>query len=266
MSYKILAIMTIAALSITANAEQFSTKRFDFGQEIVGGTPAVKGEFPFQVSLQSSSGSHFCGGSLIKKNWVLTAAHCVQGSRSMKIVTGLHDQKDRTDTETFTAKRIIPHAQYNGSTLDYDYALIELSGDSKFRTIDLNRVEWEISDDPARHTNVWTSGWGTTSQGSWQLPNILNKVEIPLVTTPLCNAAASYNGQITDRMICAGLPQGGKDSCQGDSGGPLFMKQTSGDFLLLGVVSWGEGCAKPNKFGVYSKVNAVIEWIDTNSN
>ena len=265
MSYKILAVLVTATLSMGAHAGQTTTKRFDFGQEIVGGTPAVKGELPFQVSLQSSSGSHFCGGSLIKKNWVLTASHCVQGSSSMKIVVGLHDQKDLKGTETFTAKKIVAHPQFNSSTLDYDYALIQLSGDSKFRTIDLNRIEMNISDDPSKASNVWTSGWGTTSQGSFQLPNILNKVEVPLVTAALCNAPASYNGQITDRMICAGLVQGGKDSCQGDSGGPLFVRQTSGDFLLVGVVSWGEGCAKPNKFGVYSKVNAMVDWIDKES-
>lgn len=249
----------IVTLAITLGL--FAQADVKFGQQIVGGVQTEKGELPFQVSLQSS-GSHFCGGSLIKPNWVLTAAHCVQGSSSMKIVVGMHDQKDKTGTETFTAKRIIAHPQFNRSTLDYDYALIQLSGDSKFRTIDLNRVEIDIAATPM---NVWTSGWGTTSEGSYALPNILNKVEIPLVTKEDCNASTAYGGDITDRMICAGLKAGGKDSCQGDSGGPLFVQQTGGDFTLIGIVSWGEGCARPNKFGVYSKVNVMTTWIDQNS-
>lgn len=256
MSHKLLAVIITATLSIAAQA--------DFQHEIVGGVVAEKGELPFQVSLQSTSGSHFCGGSLIKKNWVLTAAHCVS-NKNMQIVTGLHDQKDRTGTETFTPKRIIAHPQFNRGTLDYDYALIELSGDSQQRTIDLNNSEIAIPEADQAPFNVWTSGWGTTTEGSFSLPNLLNKVEVPLVTAKACNAPASYNGKITDRMICAGLAGGGKDSCQGDSGGPLFVRQASGDFLLVGVVSWGQGCARPNKYGVYSKVNAAIDWIASES-
>jgi trypsin len=262
MSQKLLAVIITAALSISAQAKQIETKGSEFRPLIVGGVVAEKGEFPFQVSMQSSSGSHFCGGSLIKKNWVLTAAHCVASwSKNNKIVVGLHDQKNKVGTETFTAAKVVSHPLYNRSTLDYDYAVIKLSGDSKFRTIDLNSTEIEIPELDQEPLNVWTSGWGTTSEGSYALPNLLNKVEIPLVTTKNCNAATAYNGDITDRMICAGLPQGGKDSCQGDSGGPLFVKQTSGDFLLVGVVSWGEGCARPNKYGVYSKVNVMVDWI-----
>lgn len=253
MSQKLLAIIMTATLSIAAHA--------DFNQQIVGGVVAERGEFPFQVSLQRNN-SHFCGGSLIKPNWVLTAAHCV-GNSNMQIVAGLHDQKDRTGTETFAVKRIIPHPKYNRSTLAYDFALIELNGESAFRTADLNQNEIEIPEIGQDPINVITSGWGTTREGAYTLPDLLQKVEVPLVSAKECNAAASYNGRITDSMICAGLPQGGKDACQGDSGGPLFTKNASGDFSLVGVVSWGAGCARPNKFGVYSKVNAVIDWIAT---
>lgn len=251
MSEKFIIVLIAATLG-------FSTSSFagvSFGQKIVGGVEAQKGEFPFQVSLQSSSGSHFCGGSLIKKNWVLTAAHCVQGSSTMKVVVGLHDQSDKSGTETFSTKKIVAHPQFNRSTLDYDYALIQLNGDSKFRTIDLNTIEANAPD------MVWTAGWGTTSEGSYTLPKILHKVEVPLVSQEDCNSSTAYSGDITDRMICAGFAEGGKDSCQGDSGGPLFVQETSGDFKLIGIVSWGEGCARPNKYGVYSKVNVMVDWI-----
>jgi trypsin len=258
MSKRILVgLITTISLSVFAGTK--------FESKIVGGVAAQKGELPFQVSLQSSSGSHFCGGSLIKPNWVLTASHCVQDPTGMKIVVGLHDQSNKKDTETFTAKKIVAHPQFNDQTLDYDYALIQLSGDSTYRPIDLNKVEIAVPEG-ADQFMVWTSGWGTTSEGSYTLPKILQKVEIPLVSKATCNAAEVYNGDITDRMICAGLAKGGKDSCQGDSGGPLFTKQASGDFTLVGVVSWGEGCARPNKYGVYSKVNVMVDWIMATSN
>ena len=117
------------------------------------------------------------------------------------------------------------------------------------------------SKDVVKKIIVWTSGWGTLSSGSSALPNILQKVDVPLVNTADCNSAAAYGGDITDRMVCAGLQAGGKDSCQGDSGGPLFASEADGSFKLVGVVSWGEGCARPNKYGVYSKVNIMVDWI-----
>lgn len=233
--------------------------KVEFGQKIVGGIEAENGEFPFQVSIQSSYGGHFCGGSLIKSNWVLTAAHCVQGwSSSNKVIIGTNDTSSKT-AETFTVTKVIAHPNFSNSTLDSDYALLKLSGDSQARPIELNLVEPNI--DEKAPTMVWTSGWGATNEGSYSLPKKLRKVEVPLVTTELCNSKAAYDGAVTGTMICAGYAEGGKDACQGDSGGPLFVKQASGDYSLIGVVSWGMGCARPNKYGVYSKVNAMAEWI-----
>jgi len=218
--------------------------------KIVGGAVAVKGEFPFLVSLQDLAG-HFCGGALIAKDWVLTAEHCVADGVGT-VVIGLHDLRETAGTERFQVDRVVPHPLR--SAQDYDYALLHLSGESKFTPIALNRAK--IS----KNVNLFTAGWGDTAEAGGMQENFLHKVTVPFVSAERCSAV--YPGWITDRMICAGYDAGGKDACQGDSGGPLFMG-SGARRTLVGVVSWGNGCARPNFYGVYSKVNVVTEWIDS---
>lgn len=244
----------IEAVEVPAPPALVPLPRNDFeqfaDQKIVGGVEAVKGEYPFIVSLQSSYGSHVCGGSLIKKNWVLTAAHCVGYFKT--VVVGLHTQGVTTGTEKFTTLEVIKNPGWDSGVLNNDWALVKLSGDSKFAPIALNTAEISGSVD------FVTAGWGTTSESGGLSKNLL-KVTVPFVSKEACEAA--YPGQLTDSMICAGFPEGGKDSCQGDSGGPLLTGAGS-NMKLVGVVSWGEGCARPNKYGVYSKVNVALTWIN----
>jgi trypsin len=221
-----------------------------FDSLIVGGEEAAKGEFPFIVSLQDRDG-HFCGGSLVGDSWVLTAAHCLVGSGPTEIHVGLHN-RTAGDGEVFRPAAILRHPSYSGRTLDYDFALIRLDG----RT-EVEPVTFEL-DELAGPLNLITAGWGMTQERGGEMPSILQKVTVPYVSRDRCSAA--YPGQITDRMICAGFDQGGKDSCQGDSGGPLVFER-DGKLVLAGVVSWGEGCARARKFGVYGKVSAIQDWI-----
>lgn len=101
---------------------------------------------------------------------------------------------------------------------------------------------------------------GVTKEDSYSTPSRLQKVDVPLVLHDVCNQ--SYKNAITDRMLCAGYPQGGRDSCQGDSGGPLVAKDVTGQNVLIGVVSWGNGCARAGQPGVYAKVNEATTWIE----
>lgn len=225
--------------------------------KIVGGVEAEKGEFPFMVSLQMGR-SHFCGGSLISSHWVLTAAHCIYTTSLPvrgRVVIGAHALSD-TDVEIFKIKQAIKHPRYEErARADFDYALVELDGDSKFEPIKLDGKDASL---PLEGMAI-TAGWGSTFEGGSVNPLLL-KVEVPLTSQVKCDQA--YPGDITDTMICAGLDAGGKDSCQGDSGGPLLVKTESGD-ILVGVVSWGEGCARPKKYGVYSRVSQAIDWIQS---
>ncbi len=220
---------------------------------IVGGQQAVKGEFPFLVSLQAGSYGHFCGGSLIKKNWVLTAAHCIEPNYLKTVVIGLHNQSDTAGVEKFTVAQTIMHPKWNKNTMEYDYALVRLNGESKYQPIALN------TKDLVGNVDFVTAGWGTTSE-SGSVSKVLMKVSVPLVSKEACEAA--YPGSLSETMVCAGYPEGGKDSCQGDSGGPLMMGSGSSR-VLAGVVSWGEGCARPNKYGVYSNVKVALDWINS---
>lgn len=232
---------------------------------IVGGSDALPGEFPYIVSLQNMG--HICGGSLIKKNWVLTAAHCVEGGYVDKVYLGLLDQNDTTGAEVRAPKRIIRHPLYDSETVDYDFALIELDTESTYTPIEINTSEIAIptSSTPGPEIMTTVAGWGETGKylNPMSSADVLQKVDVPLVASEVCEQ--SYTDMLTDRMICAGFTAGGKDSCYGDSGGPLTMIDSSGASKLIGVVSWGEGCAQPDKFGVYGKVNSVADWINTAS-
>jgi trypsin len=157
----------------------------------------------------------------------------------------------------FKIKQVIKHPSYESrNQFDHDYALIELEGSSRFSPIQLNGDGGVL--DPLDDLAAITAGWGSLYEGGGAAP-VLMKVEVPIQSDEKCQAA--YPGDITDTMICAGLDEGGKDSCQGDSGGPLLVQMEDGTPLLVGVVSWGYGCARPQRFGVYSKVSQVFQWI-----
>lgn len=258
-------IKTLNSLIMTAmlSFSAIAFAKVNLNTYIVGGENALKGEIPYIVSLRSKGYGHFCGGSLIAPGWVLTAAHCARGSSIDEVWVGVLDQKNLEGVEKIKTAKVIIHEGYNPKTMINDFALIKLATNSTYASIPLNEVEITVDDSTdASPIMSLTAGWGATKETSNSLPNFLQKVNVPLVSTAECNSPESYNGSIKDSMMCAGYKTGGKDSCQGDSGGPLVIVDAeTGVHTLIGVVSWGEGCARANKYGVYSKVSSAIQWI-----
>ena len=234
------------------------------GDRIVGGQ-AASSPIPWQVSMRSgtSGGGHFCGGTILDSKTILSAAHCFEnGINNHYVMAGAVSRFDSGQTiKVASIVRTTGSLAYNSNNLNNDYVILKLESDLQFN----NNVQPACLPDAtyapgASGKTCFVSGWGTLSSGGSSLPTDLQWVGVPTMTNTQCSQ--SYGG-ITDSMICAGFPQGGKDSCQGDSGGP-FICNENGQAIITGVVSWGAGCASPNAPGVYARVTKVLDWIKSN--
>ena len=220
---------------------------------IVGGNPATQGDRTYQAYLGG------CGGTIIADTWVLTAAHCVGSGSPSSVRVGLYDRYSN-EGETISVSQIIAHPNYSGSS--YDVALLKLASPVNSGYVRAKLPTSEVLQAVAQPGDMLTvSGWGALSEGG-SGPDVLHEVDVPVVSTAVCNSSAAYGGQIDDTMICAGYQEGGKDSCQGDSGGPIVAAY-QGEIYSIGTVSWGHGCARPNKYGVYARTSHFIDWINS---
>uniref|UniRef100_A0A671PFD5 Zgc:112038 n=1 Tax=Sinocyclocheilus anshuiensis TaxID=1608454 RepID=A0A671PFD5_9TELE len=232
--------------------------------KIVGGQGAVVGSWHWQASLHKiTSGSHFWGGSLINKDWVLSAAHCFQNTAALnvKMYLGRHLQMGSNPNEiSRIVTRLITHPSYSTTTQNNDIALLQLSSSVTFTDYIKPVCLAAAGSVFGGGTKSWITGWGKLSFVGTQIPNILQEVQIPIVNNSVCNKG--YGGIITSNILCAGLNEGGKDSCQGDSGGPMVNKNGS-QWIQSGIVSFGRDCGLPKFPGVYTSVSQYQSWIST---
>nr|XP_022918863.1 trypsin-7-like [Onthophagus taurus] len=222
---------------------------------IVGGESVNIEDYPYQVQLLYWE-LHICGGSIISSRYIVTAAHCTNGTvaSELSIRYGTSIRNDGGDIAQVAT--LYQHPEYDEETADFDISLLKLGEDllfaDKVQPIKLPSLNEAI---PVGELCVVT-GWGRLEHNGVP-PLQLQAVRIPIITLEQCREAyAVRNLTVSDRMICAAYPSGGKDACQGDSGGSLVV-----DDVLFGIVSWGIGCADPNFPGVYASVSALRSYI-----
>ncbi|XDV29450.1 hypothetical protein PO909_032577 [Leuciscus waleckii] len=235
--------MKIVVFTLLVVAVVYST-----GDKIIGGYECPPHSQPWQVYL--TDGHYLCGGSLIKKRWIVSAAHCSFIRRQLVIHLGKHNVSVTEGTEQrIDAEKEIRHPNYNDQTLNNDIMLIKLRKPAIFNKY-VKPIRLATSCSSAGEQCL-VSGWGKTGVHT---ASVLQCLNLPVLSSAQCRGA--YGAKITKNMFCAGFMEGGKDSCQGDSGGPVVCKRK-----LKGVVSWGEGCAEPDFPGVYTEVCRYTDWI-----
>ena len=246
----------------------------DIQTRIVGGSNAPANQYSYQVSLVFSQApgnfqGHFCGGTLFNNTTVITAAHCVYFLTNPNQVAVLVGTKNLNQGGArIPVSQIIIHQSFDKKTRKFDIALLKLAPSKRAQKDLLARTAKAVlaTSEPAAGIKAWVSGWGTLKEGQQDGPSLLQHAEVNMISRDVCNAKESYDGAVGSEMVCAGLSQGGRDACQGDSGGPLVVEDTKKKRnVLVGVVSWGNGCARAGYPGVYSNVASLRTWILNNS-
>uniref|UniRef100_G3VX67 Acrosin n=1 Tax=Sarcophilus harrisii TaxID=9305 RepID=G3VX67_SARHA len=248
----------------------------DANSRILGGKDTQPGAWPWMVSMQlvthNGQRFHACGGSLLTPTWVLTAAHCFKSTRDpsqWRLVVGAWKVQEAAATtlgplvQERKAVHILLHEQYNSLTEANDIALVEMDGPVRCGyLVQIACLPWPSAVLLKDSEPCIIVGWGYTEEDALEPANILQEAEVKIINLEICNGTDWYHGFIHSTNLCAGYPEGKIDTCQGDSGGPLMCKDKSTDtFVVTGITSWGTGCARAKRPGVYTSTGDFLEWI-----
>ena len=249
--------------------------------KVYGGRDAEPGEYPWNVLIEFTRG-RFCGGSIVGKEWVLTAGHCLlnniytrcdnrvePGCRLMNprdviaITAGVNNKEEEDENwQVRTALEVSAHPYFTSQKtyIDYDVGLIKVNKPFVYNDR-VNRVclPKDGMGPLVGNENLHVTGWGKTNASLSS--EILQSISVPYVSRERCNNEISYDGAITETMFCAGYQMGMIDACQGDSGGPLVYLGINGTFVQGGIISWGRQCAMENFYGVYTNLAYFYSWI-----
>ncbi|XP_062866543.1 coagulation factor X [Trichomycterus rosablanca] len=230
---------------------------------IVNGEDCAPGDCPWQALLVNEDKIGFCGGTILNKYFILSAAHCMNLSRSITVVLGEFDTRRREGREaTHAVEQVLVHREYVPETYHNDIALIKLVKPITFTKYILPAClpERDFAERVLmQQKEGMVSGFGRLSEGGPQA-TVLQKLTVPYIARTTCMESTKF--KITLRMFCAGYDQVAKDACQGDSGGPHVTRYKD-TWFVTGVVSWGEGCARKGKYGVYTQVSKYHKWIES---
>ncbi|KAL2091015.1 hypothetical protein ACEWY4_013278 [Coilia grayii] len=235
-------------------------------ERVVGGSVATPHAWPWQISLQYLSGGryhHTCGGSLIRRGWVMTAAHCVDSSRTWRVVLGEHDlNSDSGREQIISVSRVYIHSGWNSASVakGYDIALLRLSSEATLNSY-VQLATLPPSGQILPNANpCYITGWGRTSTGG-SLSAKLKQASLPIVDHQTCSSSSWWGSTVKTTMVCAGGYA--ESGCNGDSGGPLNCS-VGGRYVVHGVTSFvsSSGCNTTRKPTVFTRVSAYIGWIE----
>ncbi|XP_051890859.1 transmembrane protease serine 9-like [Pristis pectinata] len=234
--------------------------------EIIGGRKVNPHSRPYMVSIQSHK-KHVCGGALIARRWVLTAAHCeswVQKQKSRVVLGADSLSKKQQGKKAIPVRKMIPHPKFNSRTPENDIMLVELAREAIVNKYVSTLKLPESTDDVKAGTKCSVAGWGTTDSSVLKASDVLREVNLIVIDRSVCNSKAYYNLSpvITKDMLCVGDDEARKDSCAGDSGGPLICMKKGNKKEYTGIVSAGAECGTPNEPGIYTRLSEkYLEWI-----